>query len=95
MFLGFFKEPARIACVFFEAFSGGFISLELKIISFLSIILKHFFRRAGFAYYFREFSRFVSICKIAGPHYYQEIHFDQYRLYPSLFQLSVASILCS
>ena len=27
-------EPARIVCVFFEAFSGSFILLELEMISF-------------------------------------------------------------
>ena len=31
----------------------------------------------------------------AGPHYHQQILFDQCRLYPSLFQLSFDSILYS
>ena len=31
MFLRFFKEPAEIVCPFFEAFSGGFILLELEV----------------------------------------------------------------
>ena len=55
MFLRFFKEPAEIFYVFFEAFSGGFISLELEMISFLLIIFKFFFREARFAHYLRMF----------------------------------------
>ena len=61
IFLRYFKEPARIVCVFFGAFSGGLILLDLKMISFLPII---FFRRAGFAHYLRMFSPSFSICKI-------------------------------
>ena len=72
-------------------------------ISFLPIIFKLFLREAEFAHYLRILSRFFPFVKsgnkgqwhFAGPHYYQEILFDQCRLCPSLFQLSFASILCS
>ena len=64
MFLRFFKEPARIVCVFFEAFSECFMSLVLEMISFLFIIFKLFFRGAGFAYCLRTYSRFLSFFKI-------------------------------
>ena len=50
--------------IFFEAFSWGFILLELEMISFLPIIFKLFFRGVGFSQYFRTFSRVFSICKI-------------------------------
>ena len=69
MFLRFFKEPARIVCVLFEGFSGWFVSSELEIIIFLSIIFKHFFRGAGFAYYLRTYSRFFSFVKPANKGY--------------------------
>ena len=65
MFLRFFKEPAQIACVFFEAFSGGFILLELEMISFPRIIFKLFFR-ARFAHYLTMFSQVFFIYKILG-----------------------------
>ena len=50
MFLRFFKEPARILSVCLSVFSGGFILLELEMISFLPIISKLFFK-AGLAHY--------------------------------------------
>ena len=83
----------------YEQFVSFFIRARLK--SFLRIIFKLFNRGAGFTHYLRMFSWVFFICKIweeghfAGPHYYQEILFDQCRLYPSLFQLSLASILYS
>ena len=85
MFLRFFKEREQIVCVFSEAFSGGFILLELEMKSFLPIISKPFFRGTEFVHYLRMFSRFF-----AGPRYYQEILFHQCHLFPSLFQLSLA-----
>ena len=51
------KQPA-----FFETFTGGFILLELEMISFLPIILKLFFRD-GFGHYLRNFSRFFPFVK--------------------------------
>ena len=92
MFLRFLKKPARIACLLFEAFSGGFILLDLEVISFIPIISKLFFWRAGFAHYLRTFS---GQWYFANPHCHQEILFDQCRLYPSLFQFSFVSILYS
>ena len=77
-----FKEPAKTVCHSFEAFSGGCILLELKMISFLPMIFKLFFRVAGLAHLLRTFSRFFSHffffffffwnkeqCYFAGPHY--------------------------
>ena len=56
MVLRFLKEPARIVLWgFFEAFSRGFISLELEMISFLSLIFELFFRGVGFAEHLRMF----------------------------------------
>ena len=62
--------------------------LELEMISFLPITLKIFFR-AGFAHHLRMFSRFFPFVKSGNkckwhfsvPQYYQEIVFDQCRLY--------------
>ena len=55
-----FKEPAGTVCHSFEAFSRGFILLELEMISFLPIIFKLFFRVAGFAHLLRVFPCFYS-----------------------------------
>ena len=55
----FFKESAGIVRHAFEAFSRGCILLiELKMISFLSIIFNFFFRVPGFAHLLEMFSRF-------------------------------------
>ena len=86
-----------MVCLFFEAFSGGLILLELEIVSFFPIISKLFllfFRGAGFAHYLRMFSRFFPFVKsgnkgqwhFAGSHKHQEILLDQCSsLYHSLF----------
>ena len=44
------KEPVGTVCHAFEAFSRGYILLELEMIGFLPIIFKLFFRVAGFAH---------------------------------------------
>ena len=80
MFLRFFKKPARIVCVFFEAFSGCSILLVLEMVSFLSIIFKLFFRGAGFADCLSTFFfPFLKSSNFSGSHYYQGIFFDQCR----------------
>ena len=102
-FLDFLRNHHEQSGSFFETFSGGFILLQLEIISFIPIIFKLLFRGAGFAHYLRMFSRFFPIVKsghkgqyhFTRPRYYQEILFDQCRFYPSLFQLSLSSILHS
>ena len=63
----------------------------------------NFLCRAGFPHYLRIFSRFFRFTKsgnkgqwhFAGNHYYHEILSGQCHLYSNLFQLSLASILCS
>ena len=74
-------------------FSRGFILSDLEMTGFLPIIFRLFFRQAGFAHYLRMFSRNKGEWHFAGPHYCQEVLFDQFRLHPSLLQLSFASIL--
>ena len=100
-FLNFLRNQQEQS-VFFEAFSGGFILLELEMKSFLPIVFKLFWR-AGFAHCLKMFSRFFPFAKFRNkgqwhfgvPHFYQEILFDECHLCPNLFQLSLASILSS
>ena len=68
------KEPVGTVCHAFEAFSRGYILLELEMIGFLPIIFKLFFRVAGFAHVSMALSPFFKSANkeqwhFAAPHY--------------------------
>ena len=99
MFLRFFKEPARIAGLFLSIqWRFNFIRARNDKFSPYNFPITSF-QRSWICSLFNVFTGFFPFVKsgnkgqwhFAGPHYYQKILFDQYRLYPSLFQLSFAS----